>query len=93
MQRDGWNGLIVGLNVGALTFLLLERMIGETIFANVILIGLSIILLLTAAGLGLVDLIKRRNMQSCVTFSVSALLGLYIAARLYYESVPVGYGP
>ena len=93
MQRGNWNGLLLGLNVVALASLLFERMIGDTILGNVVLVGLSITVLLAAVPLGLFDMLKRRNLRSSVTFAMSAVLAVYIAIRLASDSVPVGYGP
>ena len=93
MKRGSWNRFVVGLDFVALTFLALERMIGDTILGNVILIALAAMSLLVAILVGLIDLIERRTLESVVTFSVSSVLVLYILGRIYFETVPAGYGP
>ena len=85
--------VVVSLNSVALAFLLLERVIGDTILGNVILIGLAAMLLFVAAIAGLVALIQKRTMGSVVSFSMSVALIVYIGARLYLDTVPAGYGP
>ncbi len=81
------------LNVVAFSLLVLERLIGETILANLILIALAaLVLVMTAVG-GLIHMVERRTMQALVVLAVSATMGGYIAARLSSDSFPVGYGP
>jgi len=84
---------VVSLNSVALAFLILERVIGDTILGNVILIGLAALLLLVATIVGLIVLIQKRTKGSVASFSVSVALIIYIGARLYFDTVPAGYGP
>jgi hypothetical protein len=93
LKRGSWNRFVVGLASGALSFLVLERVIGDTILGSVILIALAAMFLLVATLVGLVDLIERRTLESAVTFSVSSVLVLYLLGRIYFGTVPAGYGP
>jgi hypothetical protein len=93
MKRGSWNRFVVGLDSVAVAFLVLERMIGDTILGNVILIALAAMFLMVATLVGLVDLIERRGLESIVTFSMSSALIVYILVRYYFNSVPAGYGP
>jgi hypothetical protein len=90
MRRGKWNRFVVGLDVVALAFLVLERMIGDTILANLILLVLAAMFLILAALVGLFDLIERRTLESMVA---STALIVYIVGRFYFDTVPAGYGP
>ena len=85
--------VVIGLNTVALAFLLLERVIGDTILANVILIGLAAMLLFVAVLTGLIDLLQKRATGSIVNLSMSIVLIVYIGTRIYFDTVPAGYGP
>lgn len=87
------NRVVIGLNSVALAFLLLERIIGDTILGNVILIGLAALLLFVAVVVGSIDLIERRTLGSVVAFSVSIAMIVYIGTRVYFDTIPAGYGP
>lgn len=85
--------VVFALDCVALSFLIFERMIGDTILANVILLGLALLLLIAAALVGLFRLVEQRTLPAFATLSVSSALIVYIWARFHFGTVPAGYGP
>lgn len=93
LKRGTWNTWVVALNATGLSFLALERLIGDTILGNVLLMGLAIILLLVAAIAGLADAVRHPSRQSVITLTASVIGIAYVILRVYFDSVPAGYGP
>ena len=91
--RDTLNKPVMVLFAISAAPLVLERMIGDTILGNVLLLGFGLLVALLATLVALVDLAARRTARSSVGFLGSAGLVTYVILRFYFDSVPAGYGP
>lgn len=81
------------LNWSALVALLIESLIGDTILANLILIGAAFLMLINAVMIYLGEMIKRRDNSPPLGLIVSLALLAIIAWRAVGDSIPAGYGP
>lgn len=87
------NKVVGSLDGVSLALLILERMIGETILGNVLLLGLAFFLAAAASLIAIVNLAVRRTGASISACLVSVALIAYVVMRVVFESVPMGYGP
>ena len=88
-----WNKPVLVLVALSSALLVLERMIGETILGNVILLLMAMGAASLATLVALIDLAIRRS-----TRSIAGLLGsvapiAYVVVRFVLDNVPMGYGP
>ena len=88
-----WNKAVLVLVAVSAALLALERMIGDTILGNLILLLLAIGAASLATLVALIDLAIRRTTKSIVGLLASAAPIAYVVLRVVLDTVPMGYGP
>jgi len=88
-----WNKAVLVLVALSAALLAIEKMIGATILANVLLLLLAMGVSILATLVALVGIVTRLTIKSVAELLASVAPIAYVVARFALNSVPAGYGP
>lgn len=93
MAAGRWNKAVLVLVALSAACLVFERMIGDTILANVMLLLLAMGVAILATLVALVEIASRLTIKSVVGLLASLAPIAYVVGRFVLNTVPAGYGP